>query len=101
MIHTGNYSSVDEKQSKVETVKQRKNRKKKANCRDEKKDVHGLSVKMGMDSKTLREQSSLKRTVGLKRVTEISCILRKHRNYVIICLSFSKKGKRTDAKSHY
>lgn len=54
---------------------------------------------MGMDSKTLREQSSLKRAVGLKRERQISCILRKHINYVIICLSISKGGKRTIPKA--
>lgn len=62
------YGGKTELQSKVETVKQRK--KKKADHRDEKKDIHELSVKMGMDSKTVREESSLKRTVGLKRVTK-------------------------------
>lgn len=52
---------------KVETVKQRKN---KTNHRDEKKNVRELSVKIGIDSKTLKEESSLKKTVGLKRVGE-------------------------------
>lgn len=60
---------------------------------DEKKDVHELSVKMGTDSKTLREESSLKRTVGLKRLTKISYLPRKHINYVIICLSILKRKK--------
>lgn len=55
MIHTGNYSSVEENQSKAETVKQRKKKKKKkANCRDRKKDVHELSVKNGNGFKNIK-----------------------------------------------
>lgn len=60
-------------ESKFQTVKQSK---KKSNCRDEKKDVLELSLKMGMDSETLREENSLRRTVGLKRVTKISYLPR-------------------------
>lgn len=60
-------------ESKFQTVKQSK---KKSNCRDEEKDVLEVSLKMGIDSKTLREESSLKRTVGLERVTKISYLPR-------------------------
>lgn len=39
---------------------------------------------MGNDSKILRKENSLKRTVG--GVTRISYLPKKHINYVIICL---------------